>query len=155
MTDSTSKATRSIAWGISATAFLVLAVGPAGCSTPPRGADRAPTGISSPAVVHHPVFFTLHDPADRAALIADCDELLPVIPGVTAYACGVHFETGRPVVDSNYDVGLYIAFDSSESYASYVVHPNHVLLIERWMPRVKSLRVYDITSDRARVDGAP
>ncbi|MCA9294973.1 MAG: Dabb family protein [Phycisphaerales bacterium] len=146
---------RSIARTLPAAIILGLAAGLSGCSTSSRSAERDRTTVSSPGVVHHPVFFTLNDPADRAALIADCDALLPVIPGVTAYACGVHHESGRSTVDSNYDVGLYIAFDSPASYASYVTHPNHVTLVERWKPHLKSLHVYDIISDRAVFDTAP
>lgn len=105
-----------------------------GCAaTPPR-----------PAVINHPVFFTLNDPADTDELIADCDALLPAIPQVISYYCGRPFDSGRDTVDHNYHVGLYVGFNSEEDYAAYVAHPNHVELVTTWRPRIKTLRVHDI-----------
>ncbi len=100
-----------------------------------------------PAPVNHPVFITLNDPADVDAIIADCDRLLPAIPGVVSYYCGVPLDTGRDSVDANYNVGVYVGFESIEAYENYVTHPNHVLLVEMWKPRIKSMLVRDVIDE--------
>ena len=110
-----------------------------GCSTSSRPHHVGP--------VNHPVFISLHDPADAAALIDACDTLLPAIPGVTAYACGRPLDTGRENITLNFDVGLYLAFDSVKSYERYLAHPNHQKLVDEWMERIASMRIYDVMDE--------
>lgn len=114
-----------------------VVTGLASCAVSPPGPVR-------PGAINHVVFFELHDPAEAEALIADCDALLATIPVVTAYYAGTHVDAGRSTVLSDYDVGCFVAFDSLEAYAEYVEHPNHVLLVEKWGPRLSALRVYDV-----------
>jgi len=126
-------------------AVLTLLVGglacvPGGCA----GSGGAPP---RPARIGHVVFFDLVDPADRGALIADCDAKLAKIPGVVSYAAGRHLDVGRETVIDDYDVGLYIGFETEADYARYVSHPLHVELVEAWRPRLASLRVYDILDE--------
>ncbi|MHC5004158.1 MAG: Dabb family protein [Planctomycetota bacterium] len=102
------------------------------------------TGPERPAVISHVVLFRLQDPGDAAALLADCDELLPGIPTVQAFAAGTHLETGRATVRSDYDVGLYLGFDTVADYESYLEHPDHVALVDRWDPRLREVTVYDV-----------
>lgn len=97
-----------------------------------------------PALISHVVFIEVHDKADIPMLLAESDAALASIPGVVSYAAGEHLETGRPTVLHDYDLGLYIGFDSESAYAEYVSHPAHVGFVERWKPRLKALRVYDI-----------
>jgi hypothetical protein len=111
-----------------------------GCA--PRG-DVAP----APGRINHVVFFELEDPTEAEALIADSLRL-GAIPGVTACYAGRHVDTGRTTVLQDYDVGFFVAFDSEEDYASYVRRPEHVALIEKWRPRLRALRVYDILDER-------
>ncbi len=100
-----------------------------------------------PARIGHVVFMKLTDPAEQAALLADCDEKLPQIPGVVAYAAGRHLDVGRASVDGDYDVGLYIGFETEEDYAAYVEHELHRELVETWKPRLEWLRVYDVLDE--------
>lgn len=100
-----------------------------------------------PARINHVVFFKLRDPGQAAALIADCDRLLPTIPGVAAYYCGRHHEVGRATIDSDYDVGAFVGFDSDADYAAYVEHARHVELVTTWRPRLEWLRVYDVLDE--------
>lgn len=97
-----------------------------------------------PALINHPVFFTLKNPTDAEELIADCNRLLAPIPGITSYYCGVPYETGRPTVDGDYTVGLFVGFDTPEDYEAYVAHPDHLRLVQKWRPRTEILRVHDI-----------
>jgi hypothetical protein len=100
-----------------------------------------------PALINHPVFFTLIDEADADELIADCNERLARIPGIVSYYCGRPLDTGRPTIDGNYTVGLFVGFDSLDDYAAYVDHPDHVWLVRKWLPRTQVLRVHDILDE--------
>ncbi len=108
-----------------------------GCATAPQTPPR-------PAAVNHVVFIKLTDPADSKALIADSDALLGSIPEVVSYYAGQHVEIGRGTVIKDYDVGLFVGFDSVADYEAYLAHPNHVGLVETWKPRMQWLRIYDI-----------
>jgi predicted nucleotidyltransferase len=114
-------------------------------------AQAAPTVQSKrpprPATINHIVFFKLKDPAKVDALVTDCDTQLAAIPGVASYFCGTHLDTGRDSVDDNYDVGLYIGFDSKADYETYVTHPNHTALVKKWLPALEWLQVRDIGDD--------
>lgn len=97
-----------------------------------------------PALINHVVFFKLKDPGTAAELIADCDAKMSLIPGVVRYFCGRHLDTGRSTVDSNYDVGFYVAFDSLDVYRAYVEHPDHKALVDKWKPRWEWIKIYDV-----------
>ena len=101
----------------------------------------------APGTINHVVFFDLQDPADAEELIEDCYGLL-AIPGATSGYAGRHYDIGRASVLSDYDVGFFVAFDDEESYRSYVEHPAHVTLVEKWKPRWDSIRVYDVGDAR-------
>jgi hypothetical protein len=101
-----------------------------------------------PARISHHVFFDLDDPAEADALVADCHELLPTIPGVVSCAAGRHLDTGRASVDDAYDVGLYIGFETEADYPVYIDHPQHVELVDRWRSRFESVLVRDFLDER-------
>lgn len=100
------------------------------------------------AVINHVVFFKLVDPGDASALIADCDALLRPMPMVRTYWAGTHFDMGRTNVESGYDVGAYVGFDSAEDYEAYLVHPSHVEIVSKWRQKLQWYRVYDVIDDR-------
>jgi hypothetical protein len=100
-----------------------------------------------PARISHVVLIKLADPDEREALLADCDEALPRIPGVVAYAAGRHLDVGRANVDGGYDLGLYIGFETEAAYAGYVDHPLHTGLVEAWKPRIEWMRVHDVLDE--------
>lgn len=122
--------------------LLIAIAGLGGCQTTP-----ASEGPRRPARINHLAFFTLNDPADADALIADCDKLLANIPGVVSYYCGKHHDVGRDTVDGNYDVGFYVGFMTDEDYAAYVDHPDHIDVVTRWRPRWTSIRVLDVLDE--------
>ncbi|MEM7227490.1 MAG: Dabb family protein [Planctomycetota bacterium] len=121
-----------------------LSVLPFGCTTIDVTSQRTTIQVDRPARINHPVFVKLIDAADRDAFIRDCDRLLPSIPGVVSYYCGVHFDAGRDSVIKDYDVGLYVGFETAEAYAMYVDHPQHVELVTSWRSRLEWLKVYDV-----------
>jgi hypothetical protein len=100
-----------------------------------------------PARINHVVFMTLKDPAHADALVEACDAELASIPGVTSYFAGKHLDTGRPTVDADYDVGLYLGFDTEEAYSGYVEHPAHVAFVEAWLPQLELLLVRDVLDE--------
>lgn len=118
----------------------VVAAGLAGCAS-------EAVGPAQPARISHVVFLELEDAGDRDALIADCDAKLAAIPGVVSYAAGRHLDVGRASVLSDYDVGLYIGFETEADYAAYVTHPLHVELVEAWRPRLRGMRVFDVVDE--------
>ncbi len=121
-----------------ALSIIVLSVG--GCASVNAPAPRT-------ALISHIVFFDLQDPIDADDLIRDCDDLIANIPTVSTYTAGRHIDTGRPTIDANYDVGLYVGFNSLEDYAQYVEHPVHKSLVEKWTPRLMSFTVRDVLDD--------
>lgn len=134
---------------------VVSAVGAGlgGCACPSGSMNpalqEAPRTAPAPGRINHVVFFELDDPSDAPALIAEALEL-GQIPGVTSCYAGRHIDTGRDTVRQDYDVGFFVAFNSEEAYASYVSHPDHVALVEKWRPRLRAggLRVYDVLDER-------
>ena len=100
-----------------------------------------------PARIGHIVFVTLKDPGQADALRRDADYMLGNIPSVVTYACGQHLDTGRSTVLSDYTIAIYLGFDSESGLAEYVAHPQHVEFVEKWKPRLESLRVYDMLDE--------
>jgi hypothetical protein len=124
---------------LSSAAPFLAAAALGGCATS-QIAER-------PARINHIVFVKLQNPSDAVALIADCDTALCNIPGVTRYACGPHLETGRPTVINDYDVGIYIGFESEAAYSAYVDNPSHQGLVQAWAPKAQWLHVYDVVDE--------
>jgi hypothetical protein len=106
----------------------------AACNTP------APAGAPG---VQHVVLVSLHDPADAAALAAECRERLSRIPGVLRCVVGSPLDLGRSGVDGDYDVGLLIEFAGADGYRAYLAHPEHEALVAAWKPRWARLRIHD------------
>lgn len=126
---------------------LVGAATLGGCAAPGRAGAGGGAIAPAPGRINHVVFFELNNAADAEALIAESLQL-GAIPGVTACYAGRHIDTGRETVRDDYDVGFFVAFDSEEDYASYVSHPDHVALVEKWRPRLRALRTYDVLDER-------
>ncbi|GJM18427.1 MAG: hypothetical protein DHS20C14_06400 [Phycisphaeraceae bacterium] len=122
-----------------ATAYASLALTVGGCAS----LGSRSTGAPRPAPISHVVLVKLADPSEADALIVHCDANLRTIPSVVSYACGHHVDTGRTNIDSDYDVAIYIGFDSTEGYADYVVHPLHVDVLQTWGDRLEWIRIHD------------
>lgn len=119
-----------------------------GCAPSAHDLGKQAPGIEvQSGWINHVVFIKLTKPKHVGRLIADCDRLLPSIPGVHGYWCGQHGDFGRDTVDDNYDVGLYVRFQTADDYAFYVEHENHVELVQSWKPHMEWIRVHDVVSD--------
>ncbi len=106
--------------------------------------DAASADAARRPLIHHVVFIRLAEPSQAPELLADCDRLLPTIPGVVSYWRGTHFDMGRTNVIGDYAVGLEVAFESREAYQTYLDHPNHLELLEIWKPRWTGATIYDV-----------
>lgn len=107
---------------------------------------QAPRHFPS-GTISHVVLITLDDPAGTEELIADSDRMLGTIPSVVDYTCGIHHETGRDTVRSDYTVALIVTFDSDQGYSDYLVHPDHIELVKKWKPQATNLTIYDFMDD--------
>jgi hypothetical protein len=132
----------------------VIAVGMllmlAGCAKGQRSTDVAHSARGSqsaaprPAMISHVVFAKLIDSSQADELILACDAQLATIPGVVSYACGKHLDTGRGErVIADYDVGLYLGFDTQAALEAYGTHPQHLAILNEWQPRLQWLRIHD------------
>lgn len=132
-----SRTLRPTSWsGVPALVAVALLLG--GCAgTPAAGPVR-------PAPILHLVYFHLEDPGDAPALLGDCQELLPGIPGVVAYAGGTHLDTGRESVDGDYDVALLVGFADVDAYRVYLGHEAHLELLARWQDKLAGYTIHDV-----------
>jgi hypothetical protein len=94
---------------------------------------------------HIVIFWT--DPAKAGAadeLIAAADRYLKKIPGLTHIHVGKMSGSARAVVDQSYQVALNTVFTSKQAQDDYLVHPQHVEFVEKFVKRlVKRIVVYD------------
>lgn len=96
----------------------------------------------------HVVMFNLADPTETEALIEACDRYLTDIHAVDSYACGQHFDTGRSVVLSDYDVALVVGFNSPADYTAYLQSQQHTAFLDQWSSRISDVRIFDFQDPR-------
>jgi hypothetical protein len=122
---------------------LVATTALAGCAA--TSATNAPP--PRPAAINHVVFIKLRDPSDAAALRSDSEQRLSRIPGVRYLHVGPHLDIGRTNVDSDYSIGISVGFDTTDSYRTYLAHPEHLQLLTDWKLRCEWIRIYDVIDD--------
>ncbi len=94
----------------------------------------------------HSCYFSLHDnsPAAVKKLVDDCKKYLPNHEGVLHFAVGtLNPDLDRPVNDRDFDVALFMIFDSRESHDAYQVAPKHQDFIHQNKPNWHIVRVFD------------
>ena len=96
-----------------------------------------------PAPLQHVVLVDLADDADIPAMKAASDAVLPRIPAVKGYVCGVPVDIGRANVARDYDLGIIVQFDSVADYQAYLAHPLHVQLVQEWKPKWRRSYIVD------------
>ncbi|MCF7957249.1 MAG: Dabb family protein [Phycisphaerae bacterium] len=97
----------------------------------------------------HAVYFTLEDDSPEAIdnLVEDCHKYLDGQEGVAFFAAGLRETTcTRPVNDQDFEVGLYVVFDSKQAHDTYQESPQHKEFIERNKANWKQVRVFDSTT---------
>jgi hypothetical protein len=94
----------------------------------------------------HVVLFTLPEdakPGECDQIIEDIDSTLRTLPTVRHLERGVPADTAtRPIVMTDYDVGLLVVFDDKAGLVEYLQHPDHVAFAQKWDTRCR-LRVFD------------
>jgi primosomal protein N' len=100
-----------------------------GCS----GAEKTDAGRrrleSSAPFVHVVLFKVKAEDRDAAAaeIQKDIDRILAPLPTVKGLWRGRPAPTNtRPIVDTNYDVGLLVLFEDQKGLQDYLDHPKHV-----------------------------
>jgi hypothetical protein len=127
-------------------ACAALGIALVGCASTPEAQSLARKADLDTAPITHVVLVQLKDPTRTAELIADCDQVLPAIKGVSGYSCGVPFVTGRTNVTGDYDVGIYVGFRTEAEYRAYVDDPRHMAMVDRWRDGWKGVRIFDVIS---------
>ena len=98
------------------------------------------------AGIHHIVLVWLKlsgSPTYRKQIINESHQLKK-IPGVISVNAGRSLVSDRAIVDHSFDVGIDIAFESTEELNYYLTHSDHVQFVERIKPLVERIVVYDI-----------
>ena len=97
-------------------ACAALGIAFVGCASTPEAQSLARKADLDTAPITHVVLVQLKDPTRTAELIADCDQVLPAIKGVSGYSCGAPLVTGRTNVTGDYDVGIYVGFRTEAGF---------------------------------------
>ena len=94
--------------------------------------------------IGHIVFFTLHDPAKAADMVAACDKYLSGHPGTVHYSAGVLArEFDREVNDRDWDVALHLVFATRADHDRYQAAAIHQQFIDENKAGWKRVRVFD------------
>ena len=136
-------------------ACAALGISLVGCASTPEAQSLARKADLDTAPITHVVLVQLKDPTRTAELIADCDQVLPAIKGVSGYSCGVPLVTGRTNVTGDYDVGIYVGFRTDADYRSYVDDPRHLAMVDRWRDGWKAVRIFDVVSGMPTASAVP
>ena len=98
----------------------------------------------------HNVFFSLHDRSETsvAKMLAACRQYLTGHPGTRFFACGTpNQELSRPVNDRDFDIALFIVFDSKAAHDAYQEAPAHEKFISENKAFWRQVRVFDADVD--------
>ena len=136
-------------------ACAALGIAFVGCASTPEAQSLARKADLDTAPITHVVLVQLKDPTRTAELIADCDQVLPAIKGVSGYSCGIPLVTGRTNVTGDYDVGIYVGFRTDADYRSYVDDPRHLAMVDRWRDGWKAVRIFDVISGMPAASAVP
>ena len=96
--------------------------------------------------VNHVVLCWLKDSGNkeqRQKLIRESLEF-ESIPGVLEVRAGEVVKSDRPIVDSSYDVAIFLSYESVDDLKAYLIHPDHKKAVKEVLrPLVKKVLVYD------------
>lgn len=126
--------------------LLILGLGLASCCVPIATEDR----LAVAGQVSHVILVRLHtnDAPSREKLIATSKSFVGKIPGLRLVTAGQPLPSNRPFVQSDFDLGIYMLFDSPQSLAHYNTHPLHKQAVQDVLkPLAKEVRVYDFTHE--------
>ena len=97
----------------------------------------------------HTVFFWLNEDIsdkDRQTFVDEL-ELLMTDKNILEGNFGPPASTDRPVIDSSYDYGMVLKFDSIDTQNAYQVSPEHQRFLDKCASMWTRVQVYDIEVD--------
>jgi hypothetical protein len=104
------------------------------------------TKASAGPQLAHMVYFKLKDNsgANRAKLVATCKLLLSDHPGTLYFAAGtLAGDLNGQANDKDFDVSLFLIFESKQAHDDYQQHPKHQKFIEENLGNLEKVRVFD------------
>ena len=107
-----------------------------------QGKDRP----DSTSKVHHVVVCWLNESGNKEARhkIIDASRGFSSIPGVIDVRAGSVIQSNREIVDSSFDVAIYLSFENEQKLFEYLNHPIHKKAVEKTLkPLVRKVVVYD------------
>ncbi len=96
--------------------------------------------------VHHVVVCWLNEPGNEEARrkVIDVSKGFSTIPGVINVRAGRVIPSEREIVDSSFDVAIYLSFENEQKLFEYLNHAIHKKAVEKTLkPLVRKVVVYD------------
>lgn len=96
--------------------------------------------------INHVVFCWLKDSGDKVkrAQLIQVSKDFAKIPGVLEVRAGEMVPSKRPIVDSSYDVAIFLSFHTEADLNAYLTHPDHVAAVKSILkPYTSKVLVYD------------
>ena len=112
-----------------------------------------PVAVARPRPVGHVVICWLNQPGDSQARhkLITVSGSFRSIPGVVRVSAGQAIPSARPVVESSFDVAVFIYFRDYDALMRYEQHPVHRAAVERVLkPLIARYVVYDFTDELRR-----
>ena len=100
----------------------------------------------STSKVHHVVVCWLNKPGNEKARqkVIDVSRGFSALPGVIGVRAGRVIPSQREIVDSSFDVAIYLSFENEQKLFEYLNHPIHKKAVEEMLkPLVQKVVVYD------------
>ena len=100
----------------------------------------------STSKVHHVVVCWLSEPGNEEARqkVVEVSRGFSAIPGVVDVRAGSVIQSEREIVDSSFDVAIYLSFENEQKLFEYLNHPIHKKAVEKTLkPLVRKVVVYD------------
>ncbi len=106
--------------------------------------DKGPQNPTSK--VHHVVICWLNESGNKEAgqKVIEVSRGFSLIPGVINVRAGNVIHSEREIVDSSFDVAIYLSFENEQKLFEYLNHPIHKKAVEKTLkPLVRKVVVYD------------
>jgi hypothetical protein len=100
----------------------------------------------STSKVHHVVVCWLNEPGNKESRrkIIEASRGFSSIPGVIDVRAGSVIQSERKIVDSSFDVAIYLSFANEQKLQDYLLHPIHKNAVKEILkPLVRKIVVYD------------
>lgn len=73
------------------------------------------------------------------------------IPGVLSISAGGVMKSSEPVADNSFDLAFTIDFKSKSDLDSYIVHPHHKAVVNKYLkPALQKVVVYDYKNSEVK-----